>query len=306
MAIALVLGLMLGGGLALLRDWMNQRLRSAEEISAVLGVPILGVVPSMSRRQSVAARGQKVHLDSNSRAAEAFRTIRTAVFFGAPKGEAKTILVTSPGAVDGKTTLVSNLAIAMAQAGQKTLILDADFRKPMQSNIFEVNGEKGLASVLAGITTLEAAILPTRVKGLELLTCEREVANPSEMLNSETFAETLEHLSNKYDRVIIDSPPVMSVTDAQILAALCNITLLVLRAEKSTRKISQQARDGLLSVGARILGAVVNDVSRKSGRYGYYGYYGYYSYGRRKKKKAGDRKPAVVIEEPSSFVGSND
>jgi capsular exopolysaccharide synthesis family protein len=305
MAMALVLALMLGGGLALLRDWMDQRLRSADEISAILGVPVLGVVPSMSRRQSFTARGQKVHLDSNSHAAEAYRTIRTSVFFGVPKDEAKTVLITSPGAGDGKTTLVSNLAIAMAQAGQKTLILDADFRKPMQHTIFEIDGDKGLSSVLAGTTTLEEAIHPTKVKGLEVLPCGPDVPNPSEILNSETFAKTLEHLStNKYDRIIIDSPPVMPVTDAQILAAICDITLLVLRAEKSTRKFSQQARDGLLSVGAHILGAVVNDVSRKSGRYGYYsgyGYYyghGYYGYGRRKKEKAGERKPATVVEGP--------
>jgi len=309
MSIALALGLMLGGGLALLRDWMDQKLHSAEEISAILGVPVLGVVPSMSKRQSVAARGQKVHRDSHSSWAEAYRTIRTAVFFGAPKGEAKTILITSPAAADGKTTLVSNLAIAMAQAGQKTLILDADFRKPMQHEIFEVNHQdKGLSTVLAGTTTLEEAIQLTEVRGLELLTCGHEVPNPSEILNSESFAKLLELLSNRYDRVIIDSPPVMPVTDAQILAAICNITLLVLRAEKSTRKTSQQARDGLMSVGAHILGAVVNDVSKKS-HYSYYsgyGYYGYYGYGRRKKKKAGDRKPVVVIEGPDSFVGSND
>ncbi|MBA7506216.1 hypothetical protein ES706_04897 [subsurface metagenome] len=309
MAIALVLGLMLGGGLALLRDWMDQRLRSAEEISAILGVPVLGVVPSMSRRQSMVARGQKVYLDSNSRAAEAYRTIRTAVFFGAPKDEAKTILVTSPAAVDGKTTLVSNLAIAMAQAGQKTLILDADFRKPMQHKIFEVDHQdKGLSSVLAGTTILEETIQPTKVKGLELLMCGPDVPNPSEILNSESFAKLLEFFSNKYDRIVIDSPPVMPVTDAQILGAICDITLLILRAEKSTRKISQQARDGLLSVGAHILGAVVNDVPRKS-RYGYYsgyGYYGYYGYGHRKKKKAGDRKPAVVMEGPNSFASAKD
>ena len=311
MGIALVLGLMLGGGLALLRDWVDQRLRSAEEISAVLGIPVLGVVPSMSRRQSIAARGQKVYLDSNSRAAEAYRTIRTAVFFGAPKSEAKTILVTSPAAVDGKTTLVSNLGIAMAQAGQKTLIIDADFRKPMQHKIFEANHrDSGLSSVLTGITTLEEAILPTEVKGLELLPCGPDVPNPSEMLNSESFAKLLELLSNKYDRVIIDSPPVMPVTDAQILGATCDITLLVLRAEKSTRKTSQQARDGLLSVGAHLLGAVVNDVPRKS-RYGYYyggyGYhYGYYGDGHRKKKKASDRKPAVVMEGPNSFASVKD
>ncbi len=309
MAIALVMGLMLGGGLALLRDWMDQKLHSAEEISAILGVPVLGVVPSMSKRQSVSARGQKVHRDSHSSWAEAYRTIRTAVFFGAPKGEAKTILITSPSASDGKTTLVSNLAIAMAQAGQKTLILDADFRKPMQHKIFETNHQdKGLSTVLAGTTTLEEAIQLTEVKGLELLTCGHEVPNPSEILNSESFAKLLELLSNKYDRVIIDSPPVMPVTDAQILAAICNITLLVLRAEKSTRKTSQQARDGLMSVGAHILGAVVNDVSKKS-HYSYYsgyGYYGYYGYGRRKKKKAGDRKPVVVVEGADSYASSND
>ena len=293
MAIALFLGLMLGCGLALLRDWVDQRLRTAEEISIVLGVPVLGVVPSMSRRQSIVARGQKVYRDSSSRAAEAYRTIRTAVFFGVPKGEAKTILVTSPAAADGKTTLVSNLGIALAQAGQKTLILDADFRKPMQHKIFEVNHEEiGLSSVLAGTTTLEEAIQPTKVKGLELLTCGPDVPNPSEILNSESFAKLLEDLSNTYDRVIIDSPPVMPVTDAQILAAVSDITLLVLRADKSNRKTSQHARDGLMSVGARILGAVVNDVSKHSR----YGYYGYYNYARRKKKKAGDRKPVAVME----------
>ena len=309
MAIALVLGLMLGGGLALLRDWMDQRLRSAEEISAVLGMPVLGVVPSMSRKQGIVARGQKVHLDSNSHVAEAYRTIRTAVFFGAPKGEAKTILVTSPAAVDGKTTLVSNLAIAMAQAGQNTLILDADFRKPTQHKIFEANHrDSGLSSVLAGATTLEDAIMPTEVKGLELLPCGLDVPNPSEMLNSESFAKLLELLSNKYDRVIIDSPPVMPVTDAQILGATCDITILVLRAEKSTRKTSQQARDGLLSVGAHLLGVVVNDVPRKSryGYYGGYGYYGYYGYGHRKKKKAGDIKPAIVIKGSNSFASAKD
>ncbi|MHC4109456.1 MAG: GumC family protein [Planctomycetota bacterium] len=297
MAMALVLALMLGGGLALLRDWMDQRLRSAEEISAILGVPVLGVVPSMSKRKSIAARGQKVHLDSNSNAAEAYRTIRTSVFFGVPKGEAKTVLITSPGPGDGKTTLVSNLAIAMAQAGQKVLILDADFRKPMQHRIFDIDRDKGLAGLLAGATTLKEAIQPTQIKGLEVLPCGPDVPNPSEILNSDTFAKILETLStNKYDRIIIDSPPVMPVTDAQILAAICDITLLILRAEKTTRKFSQQARDGLLSVGAHILGAVVNDVSRKNGHYGYYSGYGYYGYGRRKKERPIEKKPAAVSE----------
>ena len=297
MAMALVLGLMLGGGLALLRDWMDQKLHSAEEISTVLGVPVLGVVPSMSRREDVTERGRKVYLDSKSSWAEAYRTIRTAVFFGAPKGEAKTILVTSPAPSDGKTTLVSNLAITMAQAGQKTLILDADFRKPMQHNVFRINHEYiGLSSVLAGATNLQEAIHSTEVNGLDILTRGPEVPNPSEILNSSGFAKLLKHLADRYDRIIIDSPPVTPVTDAQIIAAICDITLLVLRAEKSTRKISRQARDGLLSVGAHMLGVVVNDVPRK-GRYGYYSSYGNYDgyYGNDiSQKRDSVRKPAVV------------
>ena len=294
MAMALVLGLMLGGGLALLRDWMDHRLRSAEEISAILGVPVLGTVPSMSRRLSIIERGCKVHLESKSSASEAYRTIRTSIFFGVPKGEAKTALITSPGPGDGKTTLVSNLGIAMAQAGQKTLIIDADFRKPMQHEIFEADDSKGLSALLAGTVSLDDAIQPAGVDGLDLLTCGPDVPNPSEMLNSEAFSKMLKSLSEKYDRIVIDSPPVMPVTDAQILAALCDITLIILRAEKSTRKASQQARDSLLGVGAHILGAIVNDVSRRNGRYGYYSGYGYYygygHYGRNREKSGATTK----------------
>jgi succinoglycan biosynthesis transport protein ExoP len=308
MGIALVLGLVLGGGLALLRDWMDQRLRSAAEISAILGVPMLGVVPSMSRRQTAVARGQKVHLESTSSAAEAYRTIRTSVFFSVPKGEGKTILISSPGAGDGKTTLVSNLAITMAQAGQRILVLDADFRKPMQHEIFEVRKEPGLSNVLAGMHTLGESIQHSAIDDLAVLACGQDVANPSEMLNSEAFADIMVELSKKYDRIVVDSPPVMPVTDACILGAICDVTLLVLRAEKSTRKAAQQARDGLLSVGAHLLGTVVNNVPRSKGRYGYYyygyGYYGYrYGYGRKKKKRESEMK---VIPRAAANPGESD
>ena len=280
MAIALVLGLMLGGGLAMLRESLDYRLRSSEEISAVLGVPVLGVVPAMSKKQTLVARGQKAHLEPKSIVAEACRTIRTAVYFGVPNGQAKTILVTSPDAGDGKTTVASNLAIAMAQAGQKTLILDADFRKPMQHRIFEIDNKKGVSSMLIGEHAGDGTIQAGPVEGLDVLACGPEVPNPAEILSSDTFGEKLKNLSERYDRVIIDAPPVGPVADAQILSAVCDTTLLVLRAEKSTRKHSQQARDSLLSVGGRILGTVVNGVSHKHGHYGYYGYGYYGSYGR--------------------------
>jgi len=283
LAVSLILGLLFGTGFAITRERLDWRLRSAEEISTILAVPVLGVVPSMSGKgkKDVSGNGQKVHLEPKSSIAEAYRSIRTAVFFGVPKGQARTILVTSPAPDDGKTTMVSNLAIAMAQAGQKTLIVDADFRKPMQHNIFGFANEveKGLSSILSGQISLDDAIRSCPTDGLFLLTSGPEIPNPSELLNSEAFSNLLKELTHRYDRVIIDSPPITSVADSQILAAICDITILVIRAEKSTRKAAQQARDALAGIGARVLGAVVNDVSPRHSRYGYYSHYSYYGYG---------------------------
>jgi polysaccharide biosynthesis transport protein len=294
MAIALFLGLSSGGGLSILRDLLDQKLRSADEISALLGLPVLGVVPTMSRRIKISARGQHVHVQPDSPEAEAFRTVRTAIFFGTPKEKAKTILVTSPAQGDGKSTLASNLAIAMAQAGQKTILVDADFRRPVQHTIFETElDESGLSAVVAGTAKLAQTIQPTQVKGLELIPCGPKVPNPAEILNSPRFKKLLERLAEVYDRVIIDAPPVTVVTDAQIIGAICGITILVLRADKSTKKNGERAIDALHRVGANLLGAVVNDVRRSGDRYGYCGQGGGYGNasgsGRNGKRAAKDR-----------------
>lgn len=281
MSISIVIGLLLGGVIALLRDWMDQRIRSIEEITGILDMQVLGVVPSMSRRLNIINRGQITNLESDSYAAEAYRSIRTGVFFGTTNERAKTILITSPEEMEGRTILASNLAIAMAQAGQHTLLLDADFRNPMQHLIFKVEGEYGLVSLLSGTSKLENSIHTTEIDGLDLLPCRTQLVNPLEILSSSGFAKLLSILSDKYDRVIIDSPPIVPVTDAKILAAICDITLLVLRAKKSTRKMCLRARDELLSVKACVLGAVVNDVPKK----GHRRYYGNYEYGRYEKMK---------------------
>ncbi len=310
MAIALLFGLVFAGGLALVRDRMDQRLRSMEEIAAALRLPALGIIPSMPRREGLAIRGKKAYLDSKSVWAETYRTMRTAVLFSDSKAKSRTILVTSPEAADGKTTVVSNLAIAMAQAGQKTLVLEADFRKPMQNKIFGVNhNNKGLSNVLVGAEELEEVIKSTCVSSLDLLTCGPDVPNPSETLHSANFAKVMKLLAKQYDRIIVDSPPVLPVTDAQILASICQITILVLRAEKSTRKASQQAYDALVRVGARVPGVVVNDVPR-NGRYGYFGSDEYYSNAngagpRKNKRKIGNQNPAFVIERPEHPARSN-
>ncbi len=275
LASALVAGLLLGAGLALLRDRLDGRMRSVEEIQTMIGLPVLGVVPQMGGRHTPIARAMTVHLDPRSVVAESYRTVRTAVYFGVGNSRSKTLLLTSPEPGDGKTTTASNLAIAIAQTGRSVLLLDADFRKPTQHKNLDVKDAIGLSSVLAGREPLSKAVQHTGVQGLDILPCGPIPANPSEILNSREFGELVETLGNQYDHIIFDSPPVNAVTDARILGAVCDATIMVLRADKSTRKGGEHARNALLAVGARILGVIVNDAPKRKG-YGVYGgsYYG--------------------------------
>jgi capsular exopolysaccharide synthesis family protein len=267
---------MIGFGAALLQDWMDQRLRSVDEISAALQLPILGVVPHIQGGKTAMARGMEVHVEPMSEVSEAYRTIRTAVYFGVPEGQDNTVLVTSPAPGDGKTTMASNLAIAMAQAGHSVLLVDCDFRRPRQHRIFGLKDDVGLSSVLAGEQPIDKAIQATAVPNLAMLPCGPIPSNPSEILNSQVFADTIDELKGKYDHVVIDSPPVNPVTDARILAASADVTIIVVRADKSTRKLAENAKESLLGVGANLLGVVVNDAPRSGRGYGGYGY-GYYS-----------------------------
>lgn len=288
MALAMIIGLMLGGGLALLRDMLDHRIRSADEVSALLGAALLGTIPSMLKREKANVRGRKVHLDSHSTVAEAFRTIRTSIFFSVPQDQARVIQVTSPMPGEGKSTLISNIAIAIAQSGQKVLLIDADFRRPTQYKVFDVSREKGLSGVLSGMHALEDSLIQIDIENLSLLPSGPEVPNPAELLGNPAFKELLEKLRSRFDRILVDSPPVVPVADASILATVCDITLLVVRAEKTTRKALQQAKTNLAGVGGRVIGAIVNDVRHSKGRYGYYGYG--YGYGDRTTKDVNGRR----------------
>jgi capsular exopolysaccharide synthesis family protein len=280
LALALIGGLIIGCGVACVRDWYDYRLRSADEVKSSLGITVLGLIPHVDDENSPIARGQKIHIDPQSVVAEAYRSLRTAVYFGTKERQARTILVTSPERGDGKTTMASNLAISMAQAGRRTLMIDADMRAPMQDLIFGINGRAGLATVLQGKATPDEVIRHTGIENLDLLPAGVAARNPSELLNNQKFIELIESLAEKYDQVVIDSPPLLAVTDARIVAASTDATLLVLRAGKSNRKLSELSVDGLMSVGANLLGAVVNDIRRRSyksyGSYGTYGRYGGY------------------------------
>jgi len=259
LAAALLAGCVLGIGFATLREFQDARLRSPEEIPALLGVPLIGLVARINRRLAPADRGQVLRLDSRSPVAEAYRSIRTSLDLGDARS-AKTILIASPAPGDGKSTTAGNLAIAFAQAGDRTLLLDCNLREPVQHMIFEGDGAVGMSTVMPGETKLRDSILPTRVPNLYLLPCGPVPRNPSEMLASDRFKHLLRTLCKAFDRIVIDSPSLEEATDGRILAAAADVTVLILRMNQSMRRSGALALAGLNEVGANVLGVVANDV----------------------------------------------
>lgn len=258
LAVAMLVGLLMGSGLGFFRDWMDDRFRTIAEMRAATGLQLLGIIPKMGAG-SPAINGQQTLLEPLSATAEACRMVRTAIHFGSAKDRRRTLLITSPSSGEGKSTLASNLAITLAQAGRRVLLIDADLRLPMQHKIFGAINQNGLSTVLQGGAPLEEAIEPTEINGLELLPAGPIAHNPAEMLNSPVFSELLDTLYDRYDHVVIDSAPVVGLADSRIIAASCDATVLVLRAGVSTRRNSELARGGLNSVGAQLVGIVVND-----------------------------------------------
>lgn len=259
LGIGLLVGLVLGSGLGFLRDWFDDRFRTVAEMRSATRLPLLGIVPRMPG-SSPAVIGQQTLLEPLSAMSEACRMIRTAIHFGGSgKDRRGTLLITSPSSSEGKSTLASNLAITLAQTGRRVLLIDADLRLPTQHKIFGAINQNGLSTLLQGGLPLEEVVEPTEINGLELLPAGPLPRNPAEMLNSPAFSELLDILYDRYDHVVIDSAPVVGLADSRIIAASCDATVLVLRSGVSTRRNTELARGGLHSVGAQIVGIVVND-----------------------------------------------
>jgi len=304
LGVALVLGLVFGFGAALLHDRVDQSIRSLDEIPALSGSRVLGVVPSAPGSPMPELLGQQIHIEPRSSAAEAYRAIRTAVFFGVRDGRGKILVVTSAVPGEGKSTLASNLAIAMAQSGQRTLVVDADFRKPTQHRIFQTHNESGLADVLQGTLQVDDAVQHTTLGNLDVLPCGPVPSNPSELFHSTAFGDILLHLGKSYDRILIDSQAVVPVADARVLAAMCDATILVLRAGKCTRTQVKQACGYLHAVGARLLGVVINADPRYKEQFArYYGYYASTYGGWEEELEPGMEVPLVVLPPKESMKG---
>ncbi len=260
--IAMLSGTLLGMGLSLLREWRDARLQNVEEIPHWLGASVLAIVPRMSREVSPLDRGRLIQIDPRSMAAEAYRNIRTMMTLGASQS-IKSILITSSAAGDGKSTTTSNLAIAFAQSGERTLLIDADLRSPVQHLIFSTPGRAGLAGVLLGDAKLREAISSSGIEGLDILPCGQLPLNPAELLSGNRFQRVLGALSKTYDRVIIDSSPLGHTPDAALLAAAADSAILVVRLNQSARRHGMLAVSILRRVGANFTGIVANDATSR-------------------------------------------
>jgi capsular exopolysaccharide synthesis family protein len=290
MVLSTIMGLLGGFGLAYLADMTDKSFRSPDEIRRRLNIPVVGHVPMLISEEEAAKLEGAIngpdpilvtYYRPKSRKAEVFRGIRTALYFNTRGEGHKVIQITSPNMGDGKTTLSSNLAVSIAQSGKQTILIDADFRRPRLHKIFAVPSEKGFASVIMGQCEIRDAVQPTVVPGLSVLPCGPIPPNPAELLTSPRFKELLDELREQYDYVIIDTPPLLVVTDPCVVAPRVDGVLLTMRVVKNGRPIAERARDILVSLGAKPLGIVVNGVSMHGpGGYGMGMGYGYgYGYG---------------------------
>jgi len=255
MMIALAVGLALGLLSAFTREWIDPRLRSPEEAESLLGAPLLGAVPASTGRTSPQMLAWSSHSDIASPLADAFRTIRTSLDLGTHG--ARIIAVVSPGPGEGRSTLVSNLALIYAHSGKRVLLVDADFRRPSLHALFDLPIGDGLAAVLAGEVQPEDAVRETAVENLWLLPAGSTRAG-SELLNTPAFESLVERLGRGYDVVLFDTPAIQTASDARVVAAHSQATLLLVRAGKTNRFQAVRARDGLWNVAANVVGVVVN------------------------------------------------
>ncbi len=277
-----ILGALAGMLLAMIAEMADKSFKTPAEISSLLGVRVIGHTPIFPR--SVSARSGKSKLDPSliahhspkSRSAEAFRAVRTALYFNSRGNRQRVIQMTSPEPRDGKSTMTANLAISIAQSGKKVILIDADFRRPRVHHLFGLTDAVGMTSAINGEVELPEAIQTSEVENLDCLPCGPRPDNPAELLTSSKFDELLAVLRDKYDYVLIDSPPILAVTDPGAIASRVDAVLLTLRISAQVRYTATQSVEILRDLGANLMGVIVNGVDA-GGSYGYRGYHYAYS-----------------------------
>lgn len=284
-ALSALVGLLMGGAGAFVLDRLDARFHRPDEAERVLHLPLLAVVPRARDADG------KVLLAPDSRRsmfAESFRTLRTGVLYSAPEGSLRVVLVSSPEPGEGKSTVAANLALALARSGRRVVLVDADLRRPSLLEAMQPPQPFGLSDYLVGEVDLETACQPVSHPMLHFVPAGRTAPNPAELLGSERMSDFLRRLRERFDVVVVDTPPVLAVTDASILARQADAVVLVVNPEITHRDAAVRARKQLESLGAKVIGFVFN-AAPVDGRRRYYGYayYGYYAYGEEQVKPQG-------------------
>ena len=290
--LAAVIGLFLAVGMAFFFEYLDNTVKTQEDVEALVGLPSFGMVPEISQERRKLLVGGKsypveliTHGHPKSMLSEAYRNIRTSILLSFAGKPPKTMVISSPNPAEGKTTTAINTAIALSQTGSRAIIIDADMRKPRIHNVFVRDNGVGLSSFLSGNIDLESIIRSSKVPNLCYIPAGPIPPNPSELLGSSLFKNMIQSLGNQFDQILFDSPPVLGFTDATILSTLVDGVILVVVGGKTPKENLQRAKEMLFHVDARILGVVINRVDVRRGDYGsYYSSYHYY-YGREKKKK---------------------
>ena len=300
--LAFFLGLFGGVGLAFVMEYLDNTVKSAEEVGRYTGLPTLGVVPVFGKDSSQGygyyythgqkksedkdkGRGKKagsekpqnieliVHFAPESAFAETYRSLRTALLLSSPQSSLKAVMVTSPLPEEGKSATISNLAVSLSQTGKKILLIDADLRRPKQHQIFKMKNHEGLTSYLALDLPLEKLIKPTIVPSLYLINSGPIPPNPAELLGSDKMAKLLSLLRNQFDFILIDTPPILTVTDAQIVGKLVDGLVLVVHTGKTPCDALVRTRELIDLLKLRTFGVVVNALNLDSHGYYYRHYY---------------------------------
>jgi len=312
--LGLIMGLGLGIGITFILEYFDNSVRSVEDIERY-GIPILGSIPIIKIEEATKRLGRNgrhsfgnkvdtneartiagrliTHFAPKSPISEAYRSLRTSIQYAKADTQLKTIVVTSPGPQEGKSTTVANLAITFAQMGTSVLLVDTDLRRPVLHSIFNLDRSKGISNFLVGKIEIEDAIFETDIDNLYIMPCGTLPPNPSELLGSKAMRECITELKNRFDIILFDSPPIMAVTDAAVLSSEVDGVILVVKAGQTDRNAILRSYEILKNIPNHILGALLNVVNVE-GVYGsyYYYYYHYYYYGKDGTRKSRRMKRA--------------
>ncbi|MEW5804524.1 MAG: polysaccharide biosynthesis tyrosine autokinase [bacterium] len=287
-----IVGLFAGVGLSFFFEYLDNTIKTPEDLKRYLGLPFLGPVPHLDLTET---RGlpcpEMIALHKpKSHTSEAYKGLRTSVLFSFPDNSPKALLITSASPSEGKTITSANLAITMAQGGAKVVMIDCDMRKPRLHRLLSMKNEKGISNLLIGQCSVDDVLQDGPVENLKIITCGQRPPNPSELLVSANMKNILDELKKRFDHIIIDSPPLVAVTDSVIISRIVDGIIMVIYGGVTSKDVIMRGKDLLKNVNAPLLGAIINNIDLGKRSYYYYYQYYYYQYYGDDEKKGEKRK----------------